>query len=175
MSFFRPEAKQAIWRWRETLVGAGLVVLGAYWVLGPGALLGWVGWVLGIVGLALGVVGRQRARFRLGAGGPGYVTVDEGQITYFGPLSGGMVATADLERLTLDRSAKPIHWQLDQPGQPSLFIPINAEGAEALFDVFAALPGLRTERMLGELNGSGVHPVVIWERHAMRPAIQHLH
>lgn len=175
MSFFRPEAKAVLWRWREVLLAAGFAALGLYWVFVSGGLLAWVGWGLAALSGALVVIGVQRGRFRSGGGGPGYVIVDEGQITYFGPLTGGMAAASDLERLTLDPTARPAHWVLTQPGRPPLFIPVNAEGAEALFDIFAALPGLRTERMLAELNGSGAHPVVIWERHPSRPQVHWLH
>jgi hypothetical protein len=175
MSFVRPEATAGLWRWREVLVALAVSGLGLYWVAGPGGLLGWVGWMLMLAGLALGVVGVQRARFRSASGGPGVVQVDEGQITYFGPLTGGAVAAADLDRLALDPTGRPPHWVLDQAGQPSLHIPVNAAGAEALFDVFSALPGLKTERMLAELNGGAAHPVVIWERRRLRPVHQRLH
>ena len=37
----------------------------------------------------------------------GAVQVDEGQIAYFGPLTGGTVAVRDLQRLRLDGGAKP--------------------------------------------------------------------
>lgn len=175
MSFIRPEAKLALWRWREVLVAGVILLVGLSWISGPGGLLGWLGWVLVAVSLALAVIGVQRARFRTGVGGPGVVTIDEGQICYFGPLDGGMVATREIERLALDPSSNPAHWVLEQPGQPTLHIPVNAEGAEALFDVFSALPGLKTEHMLSELNGGAVHPVVIWERQSMRPAHMRLH
>ncbi|MBI6628560.1 hypothetical protein [Pontibaca salina] len=175
MSLIRPAAREALWRWREGLAGVGVLVLGASWALGPRGLLGWAGWALVIIGAVLIVVGIQRARFRAGGGGPGVVQVVEGQITYFGPLSGGAVATRALERLTLDPTAKPAHWVLDQPGQPTLYIPVNAEGSDALFDVFSSLPGLRTERMLSELRGGAKHPVVIWERHSQRPPSHRLH
>lgn len=175
MSFIRPEAQAAIWRLREVLIGAAIVCLGLFWILGPGGLLGLVGWALTLAGLALVVVGFQRARFRAGGGGPGVVQIDEGRIAYFGPLTGGTIAVSDLERLTLDPTAKPAQWLLLQPGEPLLAIPINAEGAEALFDVFSALPGLRTERMLNELNNGSGHPVVIWERRPMRTPTQLLH
>jgi len=175
MTFIRPQARAAIWRWREVLIGGATIAIGTSWVLGPGGLLGWVGWPLIIAGLALAIVGLQRARFRAGSDGPGVVTVDEGQIAYFGPLTGGAIALSEVERLTLDPTAKPQHWILDQPGQPPLQIPINAKGADALFDVFATLPGLRTQHMLGALNGPGTHPVVIWERVPGRVMLQPLH
>jgi hypothetical protein len=120
-------------------------------------------------------IGVQRARFRIDAGGAGAVQVDEGQITYFGPLTGGATAVADLERLTLDRGLTPAHWRLDAADTPALLIPVNAEGADALFDAFARLPGLRTERMLSELTKGQDQAVVIWERNPLRPAHIRLH
>lgn len=175
MSFIRPEAKAALWRWREILVALAVGLTGLGWVVGHGGLLGWTGAVLLIAGAVLAIVGVQRARFRTGAGGPGLVLIDEGEITYMGPLTGGTVSAPDLERLALDPTARPAHWVLDQPGHPPLMIPVNAEGAENLFDVFSALPGLRTERMLAELQGKSAHPVVIWERQPMRPEGLPLH
>ena len=175
MSFVRPEAKAAMWRWREILVAAAMMLVGISWIGGPGGLLGWLGWVLIVVSVALTVIGIQRGRFRNGAGGPGVVSVDEGQISYLGPLTGGVVAARELERLALDPTTRPAHWVLEQPDQPSLHIPVNAEGAEALFDVFSSLPGIKTEQMLSELSGRAVHPVVIWERHPSRPQGLRLH
>ncbi len=175
MSFIRPEAKLALWRWREVLVAVAVFLVGLSWISGPGGLLGWMGWILVAVAVALAVIGVQRVRFRMGAGGPGVVTIDEGQIAYLGPLDGGIVAAREIERLALDPTSDPAHWVLDQPGQPALHIPVNAEGAEALFDVFSALPGLKTERMLSELNGGSPHPVVIWERTPSRPSHVRLH
>lgn len=170
MSFLRPEAKAALWRAREVLAGLAIGLVGLSWISGPAGLLGLVGWALILGGLVLLVAGVQRMRFRgKGEGGPGVVSVDEGQISYFGPLTGGAVAAQDLERLTLDPSAKPAHWVLTQPGVPALAIPVNAAGSEALFDVFSTLPGIRTERMLANLQGRGEHPVVIWERTPSRP------
>ncbi|NOD30682.1 hypothetical protein [Ruegeria atlantica] len=175
MSFIRPEAKLALWRWREVLVAGFVLILGLSWINGLGGLLGWIGWLLVAVAIALAVIGVQRARFRTGTGGQGVVTVDEGQITYFGPLDGGIIATREIERLALDPTSTPAHWVLEQPGQAVLHIPVNAEGAEALFDVFSALPGLKTEHMLAELNGGSAHPVVIWERTPSRPPHLRLH
>jgi hypothetical protein len=41
---------------------------------------------------------------------------------------------------------------------------VNAAGSEALFDAFATLPGLQTERMLHELHASAQQAVVIWQK-----------
>ncbi|AAV96850.1 hypothetical protein KQ247_07240 [Ruegeria pomeroyi] len=175
MSFIRPEARAALWRWREVLAGLAVALLGLSWIAGPGGLLGWTGWPVAAAGLALAVVGVQRARFRTGGGGPGIVLLDEGEITYMGPLGGGSVAAAEIERLTYDPTATPPHWLLEQEGRAVLAIPVNAEGAEVLFDGFSALPGLRTERVLAVLKGDARHAVVIWERTPSRPATLPLH
>ncbi|MGR3622678.1 hypothetical protein [Pseudophaeobacter sp.] len=175
MSFIRPEARVAIWRWRELIVAALMLLVGLKWAFTSFGVTAATGWALIVIGLVIAVIGAQRLRFRLGAGGPGVVQVDEGQIAYFGPLTGGAVAASELLRLRLDHTAKPPHWVLEQEGQAPLAIPVNAEGHEALFDVFAALPGLRTERMLAELRRQGPHQVVIWERSSSRPPQHRLH
>ena len=123
-----------------------------------------------------GTQGWQRARFGFGAQGRGAVEVDERQITYFGPLNGGAVSLAEMQTLVLDGSQFPPHWRLEQPGQPPLMIPVDAAGADALFDAFASLPGLRTDRMLSELEADAERPVVIWQRPGTGvPKASHLH
>ncbi|WP_050929278.1 hypothetical protein [Aestuariivita boseongensis] len=174
MSFVRPEARATLWRFREILSGTGLGALGLYLAAGRGLTV-WLGYAALVVALGLIVVGFQRTRFRTGGGGPGVVGIDEGQIAYFGPLSGGVMALADMERLTLDPTAQPAHWLLESKEHPPLHIPVNAEGSEKLFDAFAALPGIRTERMLAELRGRATYPVVIWERALTRPVHLRLH
>lgn len=173
--FFRPEAKAALWRWREMLVAAGVALLGLWWIVGPGRLLALPGWAFVLGGIALALVGFQRGRFRGAGDGVGAVQVDEGQVAYFGPLTGGVVSLAALERLSLDATLTPAHWRLDAPDQAAVLIPVNAAGADALFDAFSKLPGLRTERMLSELRTRRDHAVVIWERSPLRPAHALLH
>jgi hypothetical protein len=115
-----------------------------------------------LAGAALLFSGIQRARFKRGAGGPGVVQVDEGEVAYFGPLNGGSVAVRALSRLVLDGRSDPAVWALYQPGQAPLHIPVNAEGGEMLFDAFSSLPGLKTEQMFAKMNEGRAEPVVIW-------------
>ncbi len=175
MSFVRPQARAALWRWREVLTGTGLGGIGLWWVLTTAGLLHWLGYVAIALAAAILVMGLQRARFRAGSGGPGIVTVVEGQVAYFGPLTGGIVAVRDLSALALDPSGTPAHWVLSQPDQPDLHIPLTAEGAEALFDAFATLPGLRTEHMLAQMRRLPDHPTVIWQRSQSAPSHLRLH
>ncbi|MFZ5963494.1 hypothetical protein ACOXXX_11120 [Thalassococcus sp. BH17M4-6] len=163
MAMIRPAAREALWRWREVLIGAGVLLLGLYWgFFTGGGFLHYVGYAVVLIGLALGIAGVQRARFRQGGGGPGVVQINEGRVGYFGPLTGGVVDLADLTALTLDPTARPPHWILSQTGQPDLQVPLTAKGADSLFDAFATLPGIRTEHMLRQMQGGARYPVVIW-------------
>jgi hypothetical protein len=85
-------------------------------------------------------------------------------VGYYGPLSGGLVALSEISALAIDRDNYPPTWVLSQPGQEDLVIPLDAEGAEALFDVFASLPGIRTERLLSRMQQGGEGRVMIWTR-----------
>ncbi len=156
-------------------MGIGLVLIGVWLVLGPGFLLAVPGYALLLGGSILTWMGIQRGRFRGTDGGAGAVKVVEGQVTYFGPWTGGTVALRELDRLSLDRALFPAHWRLEQLGQPALLIPVNAEGSDALFDAFAALPGLKTERMLQEMQGDPHQAVVIWQKPARAPVGVTLH
>ena len=164
MSLIRPEAAAALHRWREVLFGLGLSACGLWAALAAHGVLGWIGWGLVPLGAALALTGLRRLRFDRGRDGPGVVTVDEGAIAYFGPLSGGVIALSELTRLELDPRGRPAHWRLTAPGQGVLEIPVTAAGAAQLFDVFAALPGLDTPAMLAALERGGDHPAVIWQR-----------
>ncbi|WP_298837821.1 hypothetical protein [uncultured Roseobacter sp.] len=160
----RPEARETLWRWREVLAGMAAALLGLWWLAGPGRLLVLPAIALLVAGAALIWIGVQRARFRTVGAGPGSVDVDEGQVTYFGPLTGGTVALREMRRLALDGTVFPAHWRLEQPGQPALMIPVNAEGADMLFDAFATLPGLRTAQLLRALEHPANDQIVIWQR-----------
>ncbi|WP_371226315.1 hypothetical protein [Roseovarius sp. 2305UL8-3] len=164
MSFVRPEATAALMRWREIYVGGFVLLVGVWWVFGLSGLMPYLGSAMMIIGGILIVIGFQRGRFRVPGDGPGLVRVTEDQIAYFGPLTGGVVALSDLTRLQIQADGKPAHWVLSQPGQPDLFIPTTADGAEALFDAFARLPGLRTEQMLTRMKTPSPGSATIWER-----------
>ena len=164
MAFIRPELRQWAARWTEALIGGAVGLIGLWFALTGLGVLAWLGWGLVALAPVLVFAGVQRGRFRSGSGGPGVVTVDEGQVAYFGPLTGGLVALSELRRLSLDSRNAPPTWVLEQPGQPELLVPLTAQGADQLFDVFAALPGMRTDRMLEEMRRKGPERVVIWQR-----------
>jgi len=164
MSFVRPEVMNALWRWRETLVGAFIALCGMYWAVAQTGILAVVGTSLAIVGALIIFAGVQRTRFRTGTGGPGVVQVHERLVTYYGPYDGGSVSIDSLEAVELDPKAQPAaEWILTEVGSDNpLRIPTNAENAEALFDVFAALDGIKTESMLSKLSEKPGECVTIW-------------
>ncbi|WP_425041025.1 hypothetical protein [Primorskyibacter sp. S187A] len=163
MSFVRDEARAALWRWRETLAGVFVVLLGLYWILRGYGLLYWVGFPVLLAGVALLWAGVPRGRFRGARGGPGVVQIVEGQVSYFGPLTGGMVDLTELKSLDLDATGHPAHWELRGAEAPALHIPVTAQGADTLFDAFQSLPGLSTARLMAALSHrDGRHAV--WRR-----------
>lgn len=165
--FIRPEAQAALRRWRELIAAAGAGALGLWWGLASFGPLKWIGWLLVAVAVALIHAGLQRMRFARGGGGPGIVTIDERRVVYYGPLTGGVADLDALERLELEPRARPApHWILTLEDGASVEIPVNAEGADALFDLFAALPGIRTEHMLSVLSRTPDARVTVW---AARP------
>lgn len=169
MSFVRPEVAAAVQRWRETLVGIGALALGLWFAWTSFGALFLIGVVLAIGGGALALAGIQRARFRTPAEGPGIVKVDEGRIVYFGPWGGGSVALDRLGWLELAPSGRDRpDWIFIEEDGHRLEVPADAAGADALFDVFAALPGMPTERMLSLLSDPVRERTVIWQRDLMR-------
>ncbi|ANB35627.1 hypothetical protein JMM63_14635 [Rhodovulum sulfidophilum] len=172
MSFLRPEAVAALSRWRE-LIASGAVALGGLWLFGLG---GYFFQALGLLalglGLALGFVAIRRARFRIAGDGPGLVRVDEGQITYLAPQGGGFVALSEIRAIEMvfdETGARG--WRLTQTRFPAVTIPASARGAEALFDVFMALPCANPRTILSALDRSPEDgPVTVWSR-IVRPAL----
>lgn len=176
MSFVRPAARTVLMRWREALVGAGILLLGVYWSFGvtPG-LLSWIGYLLVLLGAALLFAGLQKGRARIGGGGPGVVQVVERRIGYFGPLNGGIVDVDAITSLGFDASEHPPHWVLTHDAGPALHIPANAEGSDVLFDVFSSLPGLSPGRIASVVQQDGADLIVLWRRADLRERIARLH
>ncbi len=166
MSFVRPEASRQLKRWREALIGLGVLMVGAWWAIAFNGIVSWVGTALCVAGVVLAITGVQRGRFRSNTGGPGLVQIDEGRVTYFGPLTGGSIDLAEMSDLAFDPTGEPAHWRLSQPGQPQLFIPISAAGNDLLFDAFSTLPGLRSDALISAQRGTSKEIRHIWTRKA---------
>ena len=161
----RPELRAALWRWRETLTGLAVVAFGLWWLGTFFSPVAWIGWAFLALGTALAAAGWQRARFRTAGQGPGVVQVVERRLGYFGPLTGSAVDIDGISRLELDPDAHPApHWIVTAIDGTRLEIPINATGADALFDAFSTLPGIRTETLLDVLSRTPDARVTVWSR-----------
>jgi len=168
MSFLRPEVVAAAHRWREVLAGLGVVLAGGWLATLGGWFFQGLGALVALAGVGIAVSGARRLRFRPAGRAPGIVRMLEGQVAYFGPETGGFAALTELEELRLAPGPDGPAWVLVQPGA-LLVIPVAAEGAEALHDWFAALPGIDMGTVTSALGRPLPGPRVLWRR---RPRAQ---
>jgi hypothetical protein len=163
--FFRPEVRAFFWRWREVVLAGFVLLVGVWWALTGIGINVWLGYIFCLIGIGWGVAGIQRARFAQDGDGPGVVQIRERRLAYFGPLDGGIMDTADLSRLEIDPASHPDpSWILTSIEGQVLSIPINAKGAEDLFDVFAGLPDIKTNTVLDVLSHTPDARVTVWSR-----------
>ena len=154
MPLIRTEIHLLLIRWREVIV-AGLLALGGLWVASRGGyLLLPVGGAVVALAAVLGIAAFRRLRFAQEVNAPGWVEVDEGQVGYLGPAFGGYVALPDLVEIRLLSMRGRRLWRLKQADGQVLLVPIDAAGAERLFDAFASLPGLDTADLVAALAPS---------------------
>jgi hypothetical protein len=152
MTLIRPEVTETIWRARE-VIWAGLVVaLGGWMIALGGYVLIPLGLVVGGVGLVLAVTAFRRMRFEQGVLAPGVVELDEAQVGYMGPELGGFLSLPELVELRILSMRGRRVWRLKQADGQALLIPVDAKGAERLFDAFANLPGMDTADLLAALE-----------------------
>ncbi len=171
----RPEISSALVRYREALA-AGLVVLAGLWlvVLG-GYVLVPLGLIIAAIGAILTLTALRRARFAQTVAAPGMVELDERQVSYLAPELGGFISLDELEEIRLLAMRGRRMWRLKQTDGQALLIPVDAEGAEKLFDVFAALPGMDTAALVLALQAPApqkanltlaAQTFVIWRKHS---------
>ncbi len=147
----RPELVQAAYRGREVIFGGMLAAAGVWTALRGGYVLLPSGLAIACLGLVWAVTAWRRMRFAQGVAAPGIVEIDEGQIGYLGPDAGGYVAIPDLTELRLVDMRGRRLWQLRQSDGQALLIPVDATGADRLFDAFASLPGMDTAALVSAL------------------------
>jgi hypothetical protein len=152
MPLIRPELLAAAHRTREVIAALALTA-GGVWV----ALLGGYFFLpLGGILLALGagwvVLSVRRLRFQQQGDAPGLVRVTEALIAYMGPRVGGFVGLPELAEVRLLTLRGRRIWKLRQGDGATLHIPVEADGAEALFDAFASLPGMDTAALVAALG-----------------------
>jgi hypothetical protein len=168
MSMLRPEVSALLTRWREViaagctaLVGVWLTALGGYFLVA-------IGVVMILIAAAWGLIALRRLQFFRDVSAPGIVEVDEGQLGYFGPSFGGVLALDDLVELRLSDLHNTRQWRLKTRAGEVLLIPTTATGAEKLFDAFATLPGIDMTAVTVALN-RGAATLPIWQRPGIAP------
>ena len=158
MSFLRPEARAILWRLRETFLAGAVVALGLWCLWQGGLILGPLGVVVVILGTTIGRQSLARLRFAPGgadrAGGPGVVELDEAQLGYLGPEMGGFISLSEAVELRLITLRGRRLWRIRQADGQVLLIPVQAAGAERLFDAFASLPGMDANALSRAAQGA---------------------
>jgi hypothetical protein len=148
----RPEMRAFLSRWSEVLTGLGIAAFGLFSLQARGVFFQGLAVLVVLAGLGLALIGWRRLRFHREGAAPGVVQVIEGQISYYGPDTGGFIGIGDIIELHLIRSGKC--WLLVGDDRTALEIPVSAAGADALFDAFASLPGLSTQTLLDALDAT---------------------
>jgi hypothetical protein len=167
--FLRPGAVAALRRWREVLAALGLIALGVWIAAFPGPVVQGFGWVLVAVGAAALIPAARRARFAASGEGPGVVRVDERRILYMGPVEGGAVALDAMQHLSIRRLEDGRAAWILVAEDALLAIPVDATGADALFDAFTALPGLSPQALLAARGASRPGTTRLWTRRGTVP------
>lgn len=170
MSLLRPAVHAGIHRWREAIAAAAVALTGL-WLIGLG---GWllvpVGGLVVAAALGWGLTALRRMRFARAVSAPGIVEVDEGQISYFGPTFGGVLALDDVAEIRLTALHGACQWRLKTADNQVLLIPVTAAGSERLYDAFSALPGIDTA-LISSALARGVTTLPLWQR--VRPRRDH--
>lgn len=163
MSFLRPDLSRRLARWSElgaaivaALIGGAIMRLGGYLFLPMGALLT-------LLSLAWALTALRRLSFQREVAAPGVVEVVEGQIGYYGPTFGGMIALSDLAELRLAEFHGALQWRLRTVSDEVLLIPVDAAGADRLYDAYAALPGIDMAALAAALD-AGIATLPLWRR-----------
>lgn len=138
-------SSEVIWASLPLGFGLWLIFLGGY-LLTP------IGTVIAAVGVAWVILALRRMRFAQAVDAPGVVEVDEGQIGYLGPQIGGYVSLPELAEIRLITLRGRRMWRLKQRDGQAILIPVDATGADRLFDAFASLPGMKTSDLVAALQ-----------------------
>lgn len=164
MTMIRPELAARLRPWRE-VIAAGATAAFGLWVFT------WGGLVFQPTGLAIlavaavwGLGAYRRRGFATPIAAPGLVEIEEGAIRFFGARAlGGEIALRDLTQIRLMRLDGHPHWRLKTSAGEALLIPVEAAGAPALADAFAALPGFDLGAAAAALAGREAFTTV-WTR-----------
>ena len=101
--------------------------------------------------------------------GPGIVSVQEGRISYLGPLGGAIMARDALISVDIVTSANVIrsadlHWVLTDEAHQKVAIPGSAADADKLLDALGVLPGFDHEAIVRAMKSEGNDRFRVWRR-----------
>lgn len=150
MPLIRPEITALLKRWSEVLWGVAIVAIGLWALQSHDLFFRAIAALICVAGLGLALIGWRRLRFRREVNAAGVVQVVEGQISYFGPETGGFIGSQDLAELHLIDTGRS--WLLIANDGTRLEIPVAAKGADALFDAFATLPDLKMQSLIDKMD-----------------------
>lgn len=161
-------------RWREVIAATLIALLGLWIATGGGFVLIPVGLFVTVTGAGLGLQALRRLRFAQAPAAPGIVEVNEAQIAYLSADGGGFVGLPDLMEIRLLTLRGHRFWRLRQIDGQALLVPVDAAGAEQLFDAFSALPGMDSAALVAAVEGNGASRAslpaldgishVVWQR-----------
>ena len=152
MGLIRPEVTALIWRGREVIWGGLVVALGVWLIALGGFVLVPLGGAIAVIGLVLGTMALRRMRFAQTVAAPGLVELDEAQVGYLGPEMGGFLSLSEVVELRILTLRGRRVWRLKQADGQALLIPVDAKGAERLFDAFVNLPGMEAAALMAALE-----------------------
>jgi len=167
----RPELAVFARRWSEVLTGLAIAAFGLWGLQARGEFYQALALAVVVIGLSLALIGWRRLRFDRTGDAPGIMQVLEGQISYFGPETGGFIGIADILEVHLIDNSRT--WRLVSDSSAPVEIPVAADGAQALFDIFAALPGMNMPALLAALDTQG-HERCLWLHPARRQSLRSL-
>ncbi len=148
----RPAARKAMMRWSEATLATAVAIAGLWLALRGGWIFLPLGLGLAILGAGYARAAYRRAQFAQNTASAGFVEVDEGQIAYFADERGGFISLPEVVELRLLTLSQRRYWRLKQRDGQALLIPIDAAQNAALFDAFAALPGMDSAVLIAALN-----------------------
>lgn len=150
----RPEVTAFAFRAREVIAAVFTIAFGLWLILLGGYLLAPIGIVIGAISLGWLRLALRRMRFVQRVNAPGVVEIDEGQVGYLGPQVGGFASLEELLEIRLMTLQGRRMWRLKQRDGQVILIPVDAAGADQLFDAFSSLPGMDSAALVAAL-----HPV----------------
>ncbi len=164
----RPTLVARLKPYRE-VIGAGVVAALGLWVAAQGGvILVPLGLVIAALGATLALNAWRRARFAQGTSAPGIVELDEGQIGYLAPDLGGYLSLNELVEIRLLTIRGKRMWRLKQSDGQAMLIPVDAAGAERLFDAFVNLAGMDSAALIAALGAPPAENLsearVVWRR-----------